>query len=39
MTVTSGTRIFPQGLGPLYEKLREATGRTEFPADDSAANH
>ena len=25
MTVISGTRIIPQGLRPLYEKLREAT--------------
>jgi len=39
MTVISGTRIIPQGLRPLYEKLREAAGRTAFPADSSAASH
>jgi ATP adenylyltransferase len=31
MTVTGGVRIIPQGLGPLYEKLREATTRIAFP--------
>jgi len=36
MTVTSGTRIIPQGLRPLYEKLREAADRTAFPAESSA---
>jgi hypothetical protein len=36
MTVTSGTRIIPQGLRPLYEKLREAAGRTAFPTESSA---
>jgi ATP adenylyltransferase len=38
MTVTSGTRIIPQGLRPLYEKLREATARTAFPTDNSASS-
>jgi ATP adenylyltransferase len=33
MTVTSGTRIIPQGLRPLYDKLREATERTAFPTE------
>jgi ATP adenylyltransferase len=32
MTVTSGTRIIPQGLRPLYDKLRQATERITFPA-------
>jgi ATP adenylyltransferase len=36
MTVTGGVRIIPQGLRPLYDKLREATERTAFPTDDSA---
>jgi len=36
MTVTSGTRIIPQGLRPLYEKLREAAGRTAFPTESNA---
>src|SRR5260370_32681925 len=36
MTVTSGTRIIPQGLRPLYENLREAAGRTAFPPESNA---
>jgi ATP adenylyltransferase len=35
MTVTSGARIIPQGLRPLYDKLREATQRIAFPADSN----
>jgi ATP adenylyltransferase len=38
MTVTGGTRIIPQGLRPLYEKLREATAHTAFPTDSSATS-
>jgi ATP adenylyltransferase len=33
MTVTGGARIIPQGLRPLYDKLRDATERTPFPTD------
>lgn len=28
MTVTGGTRIIPEGLGPLYERLREAAAKS-----------
>jgi ATP adenylyltransferase len=31
MTVTAGTRIIPQGLRPLYDKLRDAAERIPFP--------
>jgi ATP adenylyltransferase len=32
MTVTGGTRIIPQGLRPLYDKLRAAAEHIAFPA-------
>ena len=33
MTVTGGARIIPQGLRPLYDKLREAADRIAFPIE------
>ncbi len=36
MTVLGGTRIIPEGLRPLYERLRDAVARVPFPEDGSS---
>jgi ATP adenylyltransferase len=35
MTVLGGTRIIPEGLKPLYDRLREAVDRVAYPETES----